>query len=101
MAQCVDQPGESVCAGGEVRIGDAGLHFGEVLSGAERPARAGDRDDGNLRIVGGGVQRFGGGVVQRLVEGVEGLRPVEGEGADPVVVGDEQRHLHQPKSQGR
>ena len=42
--------------------------------------------DGHVRVLGRLEQRVGGGVVQRLVEGVERLGPVEGQRAHPVGV---------------
>ena len=73
-------------AGGEPGVGDPGLHLGEVLPGAEGAACPGDHHNGHLRVGGGVGQGVGGGVIERLIEGVERLGAVEGEGANPVVV---------------
>ena len=79
-------------AGHEVRVGRAGVHLQQVGAGAEAAAVAGQQHHRDGRVVGRREQRLGGRVVERLVEGVERLGPVEGERADPVAVGDLERH---------
>ena len=86
------RPGKPCLPGGEVGVGDARLHLGEVGAGAKAAPGAGQQDDRDLWVLGGGQQRLGGGVVERFVEGVERLGPVQREGAYPVVVVDLQRH---------
>ena len=74
--------------GHEVRVGGALVHLQQVGAGAERPAVAGQQHHRDPGVLGGREQRLGGGVVERLVEGVEGVGAVEGDGADPMVVRD-------------
>ena len=80
----VEQPEEAVRARHEVRVGRPPVHLEQVGAGAERPPVPGEQHDGDRGVVGGGEQRLGGGVVERLVEGVEGLGAVEGERAHPL-----------------
>jgi hypothetical protein len=58
----------------------------------ERTAGAGEQHHRDVGIVGGIAQRHRCGVVELLVEGVEGFGPVQNQGADPVVVADLQGH---------
>ena len=72
--------------GFEVGVGDHGLHLGEVGAGAEAAAGARQQHHRDLWVVGGGQQRFGGGVVEGFVESVERLGPIQRQRAHRVVV---------------
>src|SRR5271155_5208571 len=76
----------------QLRIADARLHLFEVVTGAESASGPGQQHDGDFGVVGGADQCFGGGFVQRLVERVERLGPVQGERAHPMVVVDLEYH---------
>ncbi len=62
-----------------------GGHLEQVLAGREGAAGAGQDDDRHGGVGGRVVERPGGGPVERLVEGIKGLRAVEGDGPDQTV----------------
>ena len=88
LLQHVDERGEAVArrrSAVDPRI-DGLRHLQQVGAGAERLARAGEHDDGDVVVGRGGAQRVGGRVVQLLVERVGAVGPVEREQADAVAV---------------
>ncbi len=80
--EAVEQSHETLAGALDGGPGGDGGHFGQVLSGGEGGAPAGEHD-GADRLVGvGGAQGGGHLVVHRGVEGVAHLGPVEGDHAD-------------------
>jgi hypothetical protein len=59
-------------------------HLAQVLAGAEGAPRTGEHDHADCVVGPGGVERGARGPVQRRVEGVERLGPVEGQQADGI-----------------
>ena len=96
--QRVEQTEEAVSAGDEVGVGSALMHFEQVGAGAETAAASGEHHDGDRRVVRGIQEGVGRRVVERFVESVKSLGPVQGDGADPVGVTDLQRHVGQTRT---
>ena len=79
--QGVDHVGKVALGGKGIGIGDARLHLIEVVARAERAPGAGEQHHRHRGIRGGRPQRDCHRAVQRFVECVENLGPVEGERA--------------------
>ena len=93
------QAGEAVLLLGTVTGGELG-HLDQVLAGREGVFAAGEDDDSDAGVVGGGEECLGGAVPHLGVHRVLGLRPLERDGANSTIVHNV-NHQNRPPSIGK